>query len=83
VPTEPLPAPLEHAYYIYDGDGNLVKSIVNDTVTYFVGKYYTVLCAGYFTKRAKTAIISSYTTTAQKFLLINPSQIMGQNKTCP
>ena len=40
VPTEPPPAPLEHAYYIYDGDGNLVKSIVNDTVTYFVGKYY-------------------------------------------
>jgi RHS repeat-associated protein len=61
VPTEPPPAPLEHAYYIYDGDGNLVKSIVNETVTYFVGKYYTREVNGsstvvkkYYTAGAKT-----------------------------
>jgi YD repeat-containing protein len=61
VPTEPPPAPLEHAYYVYDGDGNLVKSIVNDTVTYFMGKYYTREVNGsstvvkkYYTAGAKT-----------------------------
>ncbi len=61
VPTEPPPAPLEHAYYVYDGDGNLVKSIVNETETYFVGKYYTREVNGsstvvkkYYTAGAKT-----------------------------
>ena len=25
---------------IYDGDGNLVKSIVNEVVTYYAGRHY-------------------------------------------
>lgn len=28
------------ASYIYDGDGNMVKSIVNDVVTYYPGGHY-------------------------------------------
>ena len=38
--TEPTPEPLQSAQYIYDGDGNMVKSLVNETVTYYVGKLY-------------------------------------------
>jgi len=30
----------QSATYIYDGDGNLVKSIVNEVVTYYVGRHY-------------------------------------------
>jgi hypothetical protein len=59
VPTEPPPAPLEHAYYIYDGDGNLVKSIVNDTVTYFVGKYYQKQVVGTEITCKKTYMVGS------------------------
>jgi RHS repeat-associated protein len=28
------------ARYFYDGDGNLVKSIINNVVTYYVGRHY-------------------------------------------
>ena len=38
--AELLPAALEGASYVYDGDGNLVKSEVNGVVTYYLGKYY-------------------------------------------
>ncbi|MEN6436470.1 MAG: hypothetical protein ABFD58_11735 [Anaerolineaceae bacterium] len=38
MPTEQPPAPLEHEYYVYDGDGNLVKSIVNYAATLFYGE---------------------------------------------
>ena len=37
---ELLPAAFEGASYVYDGDGNLVKSEVNGVVTYYLGKYY-------------------------------------------
>ncbi|MCC6146912.1 MAG: hypothetical protein IT308_05030 [Anaerolineaceae bacterium] len=33
--AEPPPAALVSAQYIYDGDGNLVKAIVNGVVTYY------------------------------------------------
>jgi hypothetical protein len=39
-PTEPPPAQLTSAQYIYDGDGNLVKSVVNDTTTYYPSRQY-------------------------------------------
>ena len=38
--TEPTPAPLESAQYTYDGDGKLVKSVVNGVTTYYVGGIY-------------------------------------------
>jgi len=40
VPTEPEPELLEGATYVYDGDNNLVKSVVNGKVTYYLGKLY-------------------------------------------
>jgi uncharacterized protein RhaS with RHS repeats len=30
----------QSATYIYDGDGNQVKSIINNVVTYYVGRHY-------------------------------------------
>ena len=47
IPTEEAPEPLQSAKYFYDGDGNLVKSVVNSTLgntttTYFPGKHYSV-----------------------------------------
>jgi RHS repeat-associated protein len=47
IPTEEAPEPLQSAKYLYDGDGNLVKSVVNSTLghtttTYFPGKHYSV-----------------------------------------
>jgi hypothetical protein len=40
VPTEPTPEPLQNATYTYDGDGNLVKSVINGKSTYLLGKQY-------------------------------------------
>jgi hypothetical protein len=31
---------LQSAVYVYDGDGNLVKSVINEVVTYYVGRHY-------------------------------------------
>ena len=47
IPTEEAPEPLQSAKYFYDGDGNLVKSVVNSTMgntttTYYPGKHYSV-----------------------------------------
>ncbi len=47
IPTEEAPEPVQSAKYLYDGDGNLVKSVVNSvmgntTTTYYPGKHYTV-----------------------------------------
>lgn len=39
-PTEAAAEPLQNAYYVYDGDGNLVKSIINGKSTYYLGKLY-------------------------------------------
>jgi RHS repeat-associated protein len=38
--TELPPAPLQNAQYYYDGDGNLVKSVVNGTTTYYPSTAY-------------------------------------------
>jgi RHS repeat-associated protein len=40
IPTEPTPEPLQHAWYFYDGDGNMVKGIINSITTYYPGRYY-------------------------------------------
>jgi hypothetical protein len=32
---------LQSAVYVYDGDGSLVKSIINNVVTYYVGRHIT------------------------------------------
>jgi hypothetical protein len=37
IPTETSPPPLL-AEYFYDGDGNMVKAVVNDVVTYYPGR---------------------------------------------
>jgi hypothetical protein len=37
IPTETPPPPLL-AEYFYDGDGNMVKAVVNDVVTYYPGR---------------------------------------------
>ena len=47
IPTEPTPEPLQSAKYVYDGDGNMVKAIVNSTLgntttTYYPGRHYNV-----------------------------------------
>ena len=39
IPTETPPPPLL-AEYVYDGDGNMVKAVVNDVVTYYPGRHY-------------------------------------------
>jgi len=38
--VEPTPNPLESAQYTYDGDGKMVKSVVNGVTTYYIGKIY-------------------------------------------
>ncbi len=38
--TEAAPEPLQNAYYTYDGDGNMVKSVINGKSTYYLGKLY-------------------------------------------
>jgi hypothetical protein len=45
-PTEPPPPPLQNAAYLYEGDGNLVKSIVNDTTTYYPSRQYVDIFQG-------------------------------------
>jgi RHS repeat-associated protein len=40
VPTEGPAQPLQNATYIYDADGNLVKSVINGRSTYYLGKLY-------------------------------------------
>ena len=37
-PTETPPPPLQSAEYFYDGDGNMVKAVMNDVVTYYPGR---------------------------------------------
>ena len=49
-PTEAPPAPLLNAHYYYDGDGNLVKSVVNDTTTYYPSTAYQEEVSGSGTK---------------------------------
>ena len=38
--TEGAPEALQSAYYVYDGDSNLVKSVINGKSTYYLGKLY-------------------------------------------
>lgn len=35
--TEGAPEALQSAYYVYDGDSNLVKSVINGKSTYYLG----------------------------------------------
>jgi len=57
-PTEtptptPEPPPLESAQYFYDGDGTLVKSIVNGEVTYYVSRQFHLRVSGEETRIQK------------------------------
>jgi hypothetical protein len=40
IPTETPPPPLQEASYTYDGDGNMVKGVVNGVETYYPGRHY-------------------------------------------
>jgi len=40
IPTETPPPPLQSAEYFYDGDGNMVKGVVNGVKTYYPGRHY-------------------------------------------
>jgi hypothetical protein len=40
IPTEPPPAQLTSAQYVYDGDGNMVKGTLNGTVNYYPSRQY-------------------------------------------
>ena len=41
-PTEAPPAPFESAYYTYDGDDNMVMSVINGVTTYYPDDNYVV-----------------------------------------
>ena len=45
--------PLESAQYFYDGDGTLVKSIVNGEVTYYVSRQFHLRVSGEETRIQK------------------------------
>ena len=40
IPAETPPPPLQEAAYTYDGDGNMVKGVVNGVETYYPGRHY-------------------------------------------
>jgi RHS repeat-associated protein len=75
IPTEEAPVPLQSATYLYDGDGNLVKSVVNSTLghtttTNFPGNHYSVEKKGGALKVQKhytagSTIIAVRTVTAE------------------
>ncbi|MHC1784925.1 MAG: discoidin domain-containing protein [Anaerolineaceae bacterium] len=52
-PTEPTPEPLQHAWYLYNGDGTMVKGIVNSTSTYYPGRHYNLEVNGTTEKAQK------------------------------
>ena len=61
-PTEAPPEALQQARYWYDGDGNMVKSVVNEVVTYYVG--------GLYQKQ-----VDGSTVTVQKFYAVSGQKI--------
>jgi RHS repeat-associated protein len=62
IPTEPAPEALQNATYVYDGDGNMVKSVINSKSTYFLDNLYQ--------KK-----IDGATTTVQKYYSSGSAQI--------
>jgi RHS repeat-associated protein len=58
-PTEPPPAPFTGAAYTYDGDDNLVKSVVNGITTYYAASSYVVETNGTTTTVRKTYLAGS------------------------
>jgi RHS repeat-associated protein len=58
-PTEPPPAPFTGAYYTYDGDDNMVKSVVNGITTYYAASSYVVETDGITTTVRKTYLAGS------------------------
>jgi hypothetical protein len=59
LPTEAPPAPLQNAKYTYDGDGNMVKSVVNDVVTYYPSAQYQQTVDNGTTSIQKTYVFGS------------------------
>ena len=60
--TEAPPAQLQDAQYVYDGDGNMVKSTVNGTVTYYPSSSYQ-------------EVDSTSTTTIYQYYAIDGQQV--------
>ena len=58
-PTEEPPAPFTGAYYTYDGDDNLVMSVVNGVTTYYAASSYVVEVDGETTTVKKTYMAGS------------------------
>jgi hypothetical protein len=50
----PPPAPFESAYYTYDGDDNMVMSVINGVTTYYASSSYVVEVDGSDTTVRKT-----------------------------
>jgi hypothetical protein len=69
IPTEGMPEPLQNATYIYDGDSNLVKSVINGKSTYYLGKPQQNWGRLYQKK------IDGTTTTIQKYYSSGAAQI--------
>ena len=58
-PTEEPPAPFESAYYTYDGDDNMVMSVINGVTTYYASSSYVVEVDGSDTTVRKTYFAGS------------------------
>ena len=54
VPTEEPPGPFSSAYYTYDGDDNMVMSVINGVTTYYASSSYVVEVDGSDTTVRKT-----------------------------
>jgi hypothetical protein len=54
VQAEAPPAPFESAYYTYDGDDNMVMSVINGVTTYYASSSYVVEVDGSDTTVRKT-----------------------------
>jgi hypothetical protein len=66
IPTETPPPPLQSAEYVYDGDGNMVKAVVNDVVTYYPGRHYNEK-------------VNGSTSTVKKFYTMGSNQFPPPN----
>jgi RHS repeat-associated protein len=53
IPSEPAPQGLQSAQYSYDGDGTMVRGIVNGTITFYPGRHFNKEVAAGGTKVQK------------------------------
>jgi hypothetical protein len=62
IPSEPAPQGLLSAQYLYDGDGTMVRGIVNGTITFYPGRYYNKEVTAGSTKIQKFYFAGTMTT---------------------